>query len=99
MTTISAEDATALLTRLTTLETGLAAAQTMIEAQLAELRQTRLDSAALVTALRAEFEGVAAQMAQVRNKIVEQDERERSLRAILNYGHTIGHALEAVSRY
>jgi 3-dehydroquinate synthetase len=27
--------------------------------------------------------------------VVEADEREASLRAILNYGHTIGHAIEA----
>jgi 3-dehydroquinate synthetase len=28
-------------------------------------------------------------------RVVEEDEREASLRAILNYGHTIGHAIEA----
>jgi shikimate kinase/3-dehydroquinate synthase len=28
-------------------------------------------------------------------RVVEKDEREASLRAILNYGHTIGHAIEA----
>ena len=28
-----------------------------------------------------------------------QDETESGLRAILNFGHTIGHALEAISRY
>lgn len=31
--------------------------------------------------------------------IVQQDPREQSLRHILNFGHTIGHALEKVSRY
>jgi 3-dehydroquinate synthase len=31
--------------------------------------------------------------------IVSQDEKENDLRAILNLGHTIGHALEAVSNY
>jgi 3-dehydroquinate synthase len=30
---------------------------------------------------------------------VGQDETESGLRAILNFGHTIGHALEAISRY
>jgi len=29
--------------------------------------------------------------------VVQQDEREGGLRAILNYGHTLGHALETVS--
>jgi len=32
-------------------------------------------------------------------KIVEQDEKEKYLRAILNYGHTIGHALESLGKY
>jgi len=32
-------------------------------------------------------------------KVVEEDEREGGLRMILNYGHTIGHALEAVAGY
>jgi 3-dehydroquinate synthase len=31
--------------------------------------------------------------------VVSQDERENDLRAILNLGHTIGHALEAVAGY
>ena len=31
--------------------------------------------------------------------VVSEDERESGLRAILNYGHTIGHALEAASEY
>jgi 3-dehydroquinate synthase len=30
---------------------------------------------------------------------VEQDERESDLRAVLNFGHTIGHALEACTGY
>jgi 3-dehydroquinate synthase len=35
----------------------------------------------------------------VKSIVVSQDERESGLRAILNLGHTIGHALEAVSAY
>lgn len=31
--------------------------------------------------------------------IVEQDEREHNIRAILNYGHTVGHSIEAVTGY
>jgi 3-dehydroquinate synthetase len=31
--------------------------------------------------------------------IVERDERESGDRMLLNYGHTVGHALEAVSGY
>ncbi|MBA4602551.1 3-dehydroquinate synthase [Thermoactinomyces mirandus] len=36
---------------------------------------------------------------EIKAAVVAQDERETGIRAILNYGHTIGHALEAVSRY
>ncbi|MCG7406456.1 3-dehydroquinate synthase [Paenibacillus sp. ACRRX] len=35
----------------------------------------------------------------VKAQVVSQDERENDLRAILNLGHTIGHALEAVGQY
>jgi 3-dehydroquinate synthase len=31
--------------------------------------------------------------------VVERDEQEAELRAVLNYGHTVGHALEAVTGY
>jgi 3-dehydroquinate synthase len=36
---------------------------------------------------------------RIKKAIVEIDEREQGLRRILNYGHTLGHALEAVSDY
>jgi len=52
--------------------------------------------------LRLEAKGMAyivARSCQIKAKIVEHDEREGGLRAILNYGHTIGHALETISRY
>jgi len=32
-------------------------------------------------------------------KIVEEDEKENGIRAILNYGHTFGHVVEALSGY
>ncbi len=36
---------------------------------------------------------------QIKARVVEQDERESGLRAILNLGHTFGHAIEAVMGY
>lgn len=36
---------------------------------------------------------------RVKVDVVQQDPTERGLRAILNFGHTIGHALEAVTAY
>ncbi len=37
--------------------------------------------------------------AQTKVDVVSQDEREAGLRAILNYGHTLGHALESLTQY
>ena len=42
---------------------------------------------------------VIARCCDIKAKVVGQDETESGLRAILNFGHTIGHALEAISRY
>ncbi|MCG3178111.1 MAG: 3-dehydroquinate synthase [Phycisphaerae bacterium] len=36
---------------------------------------------------------------RIKAAVVSADEREAGLRAILNFGHTVGHALEAVGRY
>jgi 3-dehydroquinate synthase len=37
--------------------------------------------------------------AKIKAEIVEKDERELGLRAILNYGHTVGHGIESVSGF
>ena len=31
---------------------------------------------------------------EIKKEVVEQDEKEKNLRMILNFGHTIGHAIE-----
>jgi 3-dehydroquinate synthase len=36
---------------------------------------------------------------QAKADVVSQDEKEAGLRAILNYGHTIGHAIESLTGY
>jgi 3-dehydroquinate synthase len=35
----------------------------------------------------------------IKSNVVQQDEQENNLRMILNFGHTIGHAIECVSKY
>jgi len=35
----------------------------------------------------------------IKSGVVEKDEKESGLRAILNFGHTIGHAIESVSNF
>lgn len=41
---------------------------------------------------------VVARSASIKSQFVTLDERDRSVRACLNYGHTFGHAIEHVSR-
>jgi len=36
---------------------------------------------------------------QIKALVVSRDEREKKLRAILNFGHTLGHALESLGNY
>lgn len=36
---------------------------------------------------------------EIKSEIVSYDERERGNRALLNFGHTLGHALEGVTKY
>jgi 3-dehydroquinate synthase len=43
--------------------------------------------------------GTVARCCEIKAEVVGRDEREGGLRAILNFGHTIGHAIEAVSGY
>ena len=42
---------------------------------------------------------VIAVSCAIKARVVEMDEREDDYRAVLNFGHTIGHALEAVTGY
>jgi 3-dehydroquinate synthase len=60
-----------------------------IEAHLPALR--RRDKAALAHAVR--------RCCEIKAEIVGQDEREHGLRAILNFGHTFGHAIETGMGY
>ena len=43
--------------------------------------------------------GMVENCCQIKKSVVEIDEKEQGLRRILNFGHTLGHALEAISKY
>jgi 3-dehydroquinate synthase len=45
------------------------------------------------------LEKVIAASIRMKAGVVNQDERENGLRMILNLGHTVGHAIESVTRY
>ena len=45
------------------------------------------------------LEELVAASVRIKGEVVEKDEREGGLRRILNYGHTLGHALEAETGY
>ena len=42
---------------------------------------------------------IVARSCEIKAEVVSQDETESGLRAILNFGHTIGHAIEAITAY
>ena len=48
---------------------------------------------------RVDVENAIASACRIKAEIVEKDEREDGLRRVLNLGHTLGHALEAVTGY
>jgi len=45
------------------------------------------------------IQAVVKRCCEIKAAVVSKDERESGLRRILNYGHTIGHALEFLGRY
>ena len=45
------------------------------------------------------LETIITRSCQAKAEVVSQDEKESGLRAILNYGHTIGHAVESLTHY
>ena len=46
-----------------------------------------------------DLDEVIAECCRLKARVVASDEREGGLRAILNFGHTLGHALEAATEY
>ncbi len=46
-----------------------------------------------------ELEDRIVRAVQIKAGIVNQDEKEQGIRALLNYGHTLGHAIESAGSY
>ena len=49
--------------------------------------------------IRPQIERVIERCVSIKRDIVDQDERDTGIRAILNFGHTIGHAIEKASNF
>jgi 3-dehydroquinate synthase len=64
---------------------------------LFELLEQRMEK--LLGSDRELLSQVIAVSCAIKARVVEADEREDDYRAVLNFGHTIGHALEAVTGY
>ncbi len=45
------------------------------------------------------LEEIVLRTAKIKTEVVEKDEKDTGLRSILNYGHTVGHALESASDF
>jgi 3-dehydroquinate synthase len=65
--------------------------------RLLELLEQRAEG--LLALERVVTSDVVARSAAIKAKIVSMDEKERGIRVMLNYGHTIAHGLEAATNY
>jgi len=54
---------------------------------------------AVIKLQRDRIEKVIKRCCEIKTKIVAADEKEQGLRKILNFGHTVGHALEVLGNY
>ncbi len=45
------------------------------------------------------WQTIVTESCKIKSNIVEQDEKETGIRMVLNFGHTIGHAVETVTKY
>ena len=42
---------------------------------------------------------IVIECSKIKSTIIESDEKERGIRSVLNFGHTLGHALETITNY
>ncbi len=61
--------------------------------------RTKSDLTAIFAREPAAILPIVAESCAIKARIVEEDERESGVRRTLNFGHTAGHALEAVTKY
>ncbi|MCF6174584.1 MAG: 3-dehydroquinate synthase [Victivallaceae bacterium] len=69
----------------------------IIDAELFDLLQNNVDK--LLNLDLDFYAQIIARCCKIKAKIVAEDEREAGVRALLNYGHTFGHAIEQVANF
>lgn len=69
------------------------------DAELFAFLEENLDEIVALELEPEKLDWLIARNVRIKARVVEADERESGLRAILNYGHTIGHAVEAATGY
>jgi 3-dehydroquinate synthase len=67
------------------------------DAQILKLLENNLEAATDVNS--EEFFEIVERCVTIKARVVSEDFKETGLREILNYGHTLGHALELTERY
>lgn len=48
--------------------------------------------------LKADIEEIIVKSLEIKSAVVEEDEKETGLRKVLNFGHTVGHAIESAEK-
>lgn len=61
--------------------------------------EANIEDAASLQLNAEQMDWLIAQQCRIKAGVVAKDETEKGLREILNYGHTVGHALEVVTDY
>ena len=61
--------------------------------------EDHIEGAAALSLSADQINWLIAQQCRIKAEVVAADETEKGLREILNYGHTVGHALEVVTQY
>lgn len=66
------------------------------DAELFERLEKEIDK---INSDLSKLSSIIARCCEIKAEVVGADERESGLRAILNFGHTVGHALESITGY
>ena len=69
------------------------------DVDLVEFLEEHIEGAATLSLPVDQLNWLIAQQCRIKAGVVAADETEKGLREILNYGHTVGHALEVVTDY